>query len=225
MFVFAAWALLILSFCVVASYIAKRTRSSDFLVATFAALVVIANITAVKITTIAGFAVPAAVVAYSVTFLLTDMLSEFYSKREAHRAVWAGFYANVILVAVIAVAVHLPPAPFWQHQEAFETLFSLVPRIVLASMLAYLVSQHFDVIAFHFWKQKTGGKYLWLRNNASTMVSQFIDTALFITIAFYGIPNFPIVQMILGQYVVKLAIAALDTPFMYLSREIYRRGF
>ena len=151
------------------------------------------------------------------------MLSEFYSKRDAHRAVWAGFYANVILVAVIAVAVKLPPAPFWQYQQAFETLFSLVPRIVVGSMVAYLISQHFDVLAFHFWKQKTGGKYLWLRNNASTMVSQFIDTSLFITIAFYGIPGFPIWQMIAGQYVVKLAIAALDTPFMYLSREIYRR--
>ncbi|WP_456475368.1 queuosine precursor transporter [Candidatus Pyrohabitans sp.] len=223
MLVFAAWAVLILSFCVVASYIAKRSRSSDFLVATFASLVVIANITAVKITSIAGLTVPAAVVAYSVTFLLTDMLSEFYSKRDAHRAVWAGFYANVILVAVITVAVKLPPAPFWPHQQAFETLFSLVPRIVVGSMVAYLISQHFDVLAFHFWKQLTGGKYLWLRNNASTMVSQFIDTSLFIIIAFYGIPGFPIGQMIIGQYMVKLAIAALDTPFMYLSREIYRR--
>ena len=221
MLVFLAWAVLILSFCVLASYIAKRSRSSDFLVATFASLVVIANFTAVKITTIAGLAVPAAVVAYSVTFLLTDMLSEFYSKREAHRAVWAGFYANLLLVAVVAVAVYLPPAPFWKHQQAFEALFSPVPRIVLASMLAYLVSQHFDVLAFHFWRQLTGGRYLWLRNNASTMVSQFIDTSIFITVAFYGL--FPVAPMITGQYVVKLGIALLDTPFMYLSREIYRR--
>lgn len=220
--VFLVWAVLILCFCLIASYIARRSRSSSFLIATFASLVVISNVTAVKITTIAGLAVPAAVVAYSVTFLLTDMLSEFYSKREAHRAVWAGFYANLLLVVVVAVAVYLPPAPFWKHQEAFETLFAWVPRIVLASMLAYLISQHFDVLAFHFWKQLTDGRYLWLRNNASTMVSQFIDTALFITIAFYG-TGMPLAEMIKGQYVVKLGIALLDTPFMYLSREVYRR--
>ncbi|NOZ58606.1 MAG: queuosine precursor transporter [Euryarchaeota archaeon] len=219
--VFLAWAVLILGFCVLASYIARRSRSSGFLIATFASLVVISNVTAVKITTIAGFAVPAAVVAYSVTFLLTDMLSEFYSKRDAHRAVWAGFYANILLVVVVGVAVLLPPAPFWEHQQAFEALFSLVPRIVLASMVAYLISQHFDVLAFHFWKQLTAGRYLWLRNNASTMVSQLIDTALFITIAFYG-TGMPLGEMIMGQYVVKLAIALLDTPFMYLSRWVYR---
>ncbi len=222
--VFLTWVLLILGFCVIASYIAGRSRSGSFLVATFASLVVISNITAVKIITIAGFVVPAAVVAYSVTFLLTDMLSEFYSKREAHRAVWAGFYANLILVAVIGVAVNLPPAPFWEHQEAFEALFSPVPRIVLASMVAYLVSQHFDVLAFHFWKRLTGGRHLWLRNNASTMTSQLVDTVLFITIAFYG-TGMPLGTMIQGQYIVKLSIAAMDTPFMYLSRWIYARQF
>jgi len=80
-------------------------------------------------------------------------------------------------------------------------------------MVAYLVSQHHDIFAFHWWKKKTGGRYLWLRNTASTIVSQAIDTGLFITIAFYGVLD--IVPLLLGQYVVKLIIAIIDTPFMY----------
>jgi uncharacterized integral membrane protein (TIGR00697 family) len=92
-----------------------------------------------------------------------------------------------------------------------------VPRIVLASMVAYLVSQHHDVFAFSFWRRKTKARFLWLRNNASTMVSQALDTGLFITIAFWGtVPNNILVNMLITQYIIKLAIAALDTPFCYL---------
>ncbi len=89
------------------------------------------------------------------------------------------------------------------------------PRIAIASLIAYLVSQHHDVWAFHFWKKKTGGKFLWLRNNVSTISSQLLDSALFITIAFYGI--MPIWPLILGQRAVKIIIAAIDTPFLYAS--------
>jgi len=81
-------------------------------------------------------------------------------------------------------------------------------------MTAYLISQHHDVWAFHFWKDKTGGKYLWLRNNASTMVSQLLDTSIFIVLAFYG--NVPILTMIGSQYLIKVLIAAFDTPFCYI---------
>jgi hypothetical protein len=219
---FLLWILFILSFCLASSMIARKQRRPDFLIATFAALVVLANITAVKQVEIAGLFAPAAVIAYSVTFLLTDMLAEHYSKRDAHRAVWAGFYANLLLVAVVLITLKMTPAPFWGLQAEYEKILGLVPRIVFASMTAFLVSQHLDVIQFHLWKKKTGGRYLWLRNNASTMVSQLIDTTLFITIAFYGV--FPILPVIKGQYLIKLAIAVLDTPFIYLSRWIYQRS-
>ncbi|PIZ54623.1 transporter, partial [Candidatus Uhrbacteria bacterium CG_4_10_14_0_2_um_filter_41_7] len=87
------------------------------------------------------------------------------------------------------------------------------PRITVASFIAYLISQHHDVWAFHFWKKKTNGKHLWLRNNASTVVSQLIDTVVFTFIAFYGV--LPIVPLILGTWVVKILIALIDTPFIY----------
>ncbi len=96
-------------------------------------------------------------------------------------------------------------------------MLGAVPRIVLASMVAYLLSQHHDVFAFHFWKRVTQGRFLWLRNNASTMVSQGIDTVLFITIAFIGvIPTNVLLNMIVAQYVIKIVIAIVDTPLCYL---------
>lgn len=107
--------------------------------------------------------------------------------------------------------------------EAFNKVFSLTPRIVIASMVAYLISQTHDVYAFHFWKEKTKGKYLWLRNNASTMVSQAIDTCTFITLAFYGIvPNDVLLGMIVWQYLIKVTIALMDTPFMYIATYTWR---
>ncbi len=103
------------------------------------------------------------------------------------------------------------------NQEAYDTILGSVPRIVLASMVAYLVSQHHDVWAFHFWRNITKGKFLWLRNNASTMVSQGIDTVLFISIAFIGtVPTNVLLSMLVGQYVMKLVIALLDTPLCYI---------
>lgn len=180
-----------------------------------AALVVIANIIASKIVILGPLTVPAGILVYSATFLITDLLSEIWGKKEAHQAVWAGFYANIILVVSVWIAVAWQSAPFAiEFSEKFAEVLRLTPRIVLGSIIAYLASQHHDVWAFHFWKRKTGGKHLWLRNNASTAVSQLIDTVVFVTIAFAGI--FPIVPLIIGVYVAKVAIAFIDTPFMYM---------
>jgi len=102
-----------------------------------------------------------------------------------------------------------------KSSETFAQVLGLTPRIVIASMITYLISQHHDVWAFHFWKEKTRDKDLWLRNNASTIVSQFIDSVLFISLAFYNV--FPILPLILGQFIIKIIIALLDTPFIYIS--------
>lgn len=185
------------------------------------ALVVIANILASKIVVLGPFTVPAGILVYSATFLITDLLSEIWGKREAHQAVWAGFYANIVLVMSVWIAVAWQAAPFAiEFSEKFAEVLTLTPRIVLGSMVAYLISQHHDVWAFHFWKRKTGGKHLWLRNNASTLVSQFIDSIVFVIIAFAGV--FSIVPLIIGVYTAKIIIALVDTLFMYLILRLTR---
>lgn len=122
---------------------------------------------------------------------------------------------------MIHIAIALPAAPFWQNQDAFVSVVGSTSRIIVASLAAYLVSQYHDVWLFHLLKRKTGGKHLWLRNNASTAVSQLIDSVIFIVIAFYGV--MPVWPLIFGQWIVKMAIALIDTPLVYLFVGILRR--
>lgn len=153
----------------------------------FVTFLLLSNIMASKIVSIFGLLLPAAVIAYPVTFLFTDVVAEVEGKKSARSLVMTGFYLSLVMVALLWAARLLPPAPFWTHQEAWDRILGATPRIVLASMLAYVVSQNHDVWAFHWWKEKTAGRHLWLRNNLSTMVSQLIDSALFITVAFWGL--------------------------------------
>jgi len=183
----------------------------------FATCLIVANIIAVKLVAIGGWVVPAGVIAYPLTFLFTDVIAELYGRKIASRVIWVGFGVSILMVILVFGGRLLPPASIWTDQSAYESILAMLPRITLASMIAYLVSQHHDVFAFHFWRQKTKGRFLWLRNNASTMVSQALDTGLFITIAFWGVYSTEILlNMLRTQYIIKLAIAACDTPFCYM---------
>ena len=182
----------------------------------FVTLLVMANIVAVKPVALNGWILPAGTIAYPFTFLVTDAISELYGRRIATRVVWYGFGLSAVMVVMVYVAQVLPSADFWDGQGAFETILGSVPRIVLGSMIAYLVSQHSDVLIFHHMRRITNGRHLWLRNNASTMVSQAIDTALFISIAFaWSVPPSVLWNMMGTQYFVKVGVAAVDTPIVY----------
>ena len=182
----------------------------------FVTSIIVANVVAGKIVSIGGAILPAAVVVYAVTFLMTDVTSELWGRKEANKLVFIGFVCSIFASVMIFLAGLLPAAGFAEKQnEAFKVILGMNSRFVIASMVAYYTSQSWDVWMFHLIEKKTSGKYKWLRNNLSTMSSQIIDTAIFITIAFWGIvPNLWI--MILSQYVVKLILAAIDTPFFYL---------
>jgi len=189
-------------------------KSFILLIGLFVSALTIAAVLASKIMDIGGLYVPAGVLAYSITFIATDVIAEVWGKARANWVVFVGFISLLFVMVLINVAIFVPDAPFWKHQLAFKTILQGTTRIIIASFIAYLISQFHDVWAFHFWKQVTKDKHLWLRNNLSTMVSQFLDTLIFITVAFYGIQ--PIWELIWGQYVVKLGIALIDTPVVYL---------
>ncbi len=196
-----------------------RSSGATALTSLFVALFVLANILSNKLIVFCGVVVPAGVIVFSATFLMTDLLSEVYGKNAALRAVWTGLAAQVVLLVTVWLAIRWPAPEFWQGQEAYAGTLGNTWRLVLASVAAYVVSQHHDVWAFHFLKAKTGDRHLWLRNNASTMVSQLLDSAVFTTIAFAG--HAPVLQIMLGQLVAKFIIAVLDTPFIYLGRWMY----
>jgi len=192
------------------------------LVGIFVGCLVSSNFIAVKLVRVGWLVFPAAVIAYSITFTVTDVISEVYGRKAASYAVWAGFAANIFAV-IMVLGGWLLPSLSPEYQARYSVLLS-TPRIVAASMVAYLLSQNHDVIAFHFWKAFTRGRHLWLRNNASTAVSQLIDTCTFITLAFYGVvPTAILLNMIASQYAVKLLIAACDTPFVYLGAKLLKR--
>lgn len=189
----------------------------------FAGSLVIAAVLAGKIIAVGNVFVPAGVLAYCVTFVCTDVINEIWGREKANQVVLAGFGTLVVCLVLIQLALLWPAAPFWNQQEAFAAVLGRTPRIILGSLIAYLLSQFHDVWAFDFWKRATSGRHLWLRNNGSTVVSQLIDSTVFISIAFYG--QMPIMPLIWGQWLVKLVIAGLDTAVVYLLvRFIRQRG-
>jgi uncharacterized integral membrane protein (TIGR00697 family) len=189
--------------------------------AVFAGCLVGSAVLAVKPVSLFGLTFPAGVLAYAVTFACTDVISEIWGRQRGQQVVLAGFFALAVFYGLAWLAIALPPAGFWKGQPAFGSVLGSTLRIVIASLVAYLVSQMGDLILFHRIRLQTKGRWLWLRNNGSTMVSQAIDTALFITIAFAGV--FPVIPMMIGQYLVKLAIAAADTPFVYAAVWLIKR--
>lgn len=216
------WAAATLFVVAICAVLASR-KGVEIAVGVFSALTVLANLIAFKQIAFGPFVAPAAVLVYASTFLMTDIISELFGKEKARLAVWTGFLANLVMVVSVLIAVKWPAASIMDPglAEAFDAVFGFAPRVVLASMVAYLVSQHHDVWAYSFWKKKTGGRRLWLRNNASTMISQLVDTAIFIPLAFYGVfPSAVLWQIFVGQYAIKLLIAALDTPFMYVAVKV-----
>jgi uncharacterized integral membrane protein (TIGR00697 family) len=181
-------------------------------------------ITAGKISPIVdGVYVSVAIGLYSMTFLLTDFIGEVHSKKEALQAVYMGILAELLVLLAINLSMHVSPAPFWEHQEAFETTFKMAPRIMLASITAFVTAQLMDVTIFDILKKRSNGKYLALRNNASTFVGQTLDSIIFYTVAFYGvIPG--LWKLIITTCIIKYIIALVDTPFVYLARAWAHKG-
>jgi queuosine precursor transporter len=197
-----------------------KKHGVEYLIALYASSIVIANITAVKIIDLFGITVPASFIIYSATFLITDTLSEIWGKKQAMKAVWVGFIALVMHVTVVQIAILIEPSSIWAGQKAFTETLSSGLRLSIASFAAFLTSQTLDVHLFEKLKKKTKSKKLWLRNNASTMVSQSIDAVIFITIAFAGL--FPLKSLLIGTILLKFVVALVDTPFLYLIRAYYK---
>lgn len=195
-----------------------------YLTAAFAGLLVVSNILAVKVFSIFGFDLPAAVIVYMATFLITDVIGEVYGKKMAAKAIRAGFMTQIIVLFFIYVAVEVPPAPFFDMQTEYEMILGGSFQVIIASLVSYLVSQNLDVFIFHKLKERHGRRLLWLRNNFSAIITQFVDTSIFIVIAFIGtVPAEVLISMIFMQYIAKIIIVLLDTPIVYLLVTLARK--
>ncbi len=197
-----------------------------------AVAIILANLQGPKLTVIFGLQTSLGVIFYSSIFFATDVLSENYGKAAAGKAVRMGFAVSVIVLVMLSLALMYLPSDKPGTAEfsasihsAFATIVDYTPRFIFGSLLAYYISQHFDVWAFHKIRTITGERWLWLRNNLSTMTSQAVDTTIFSLVTWWGIVDLK-TALALGaaKYVFKIAIAMIDTLFIYWARRVYRSG-
>lgn len=178
---------------------------------------ILANIQVIKTVELFGITTTLGNIVYGSSFLATDILGELWGKKDARRGVHMGIFSIVVTTIVMQIGLWFTPHASDMTQGALDTIFSILPRITLASITAYLISQTFDV-QFYNWLKRKKPKHLWLRNNASTMVSQLLDNCIFVSIAFIGIFDLnTIVQIFISTYIMKWLVSLFDTPFIYLA--------
>ena len=196
-----------------------------------AVAILLANLQGPKLTIIFGLQTSLGVIFYSSIFFATDVLSENYGRAEANKAVRMGFAVSVIVLLMMSISLLYLPSSKPETAEfssdvhnAFATIIDFTPRFVFGSLLAYYVSQSFDVWAYHRIRQVTGERWLWLRNNLSTMSSQIVDTIIYSLVTWWGIVDLKTaLQLGAAKYVFKLVIAAFDTGFLYWAKSAHAR--
>ena len=226
----------------------NKDRIYGFYLTLFVTMIVLTNIIGVKLfevfsnpSTSSFFSEPVTlttgIITYPLTFLITDIVCEVFGQKKANQMVIYGFVASILSLIFIKIAVILPGSNVWvngslgyeninEMQRAYESVFTLPGFLISASMLAYLVAQLIDVKIFHFIKKVTSEKKLWLRNNLSTMFSQLIDTIIVNSIFLYfglSLSWEIIINIIIASYIVKVFIAAIDTPLVYAGVHFTRK--
>jgi len=174
------------------------------------------------------FEISVGILPYPITFLITDLISEIYGKKKANQIVVAGIFASFFSMGIVFIANSVP-ATDWSpvNNSLFSTVFGNTAIAVFASMMAYLLAQFIDIQIYHFWKRLTRGRHLWLRNNFSTFLSQFVDTftILFLLCSFDIISWDKFSGLLVAGFLFKILIALFDTPFLYLGVFLFRKRF
>lgn len=222
MLLLVLWIAGITSFTLLGSWYARRYGRADLLIGLYVTFVLVAQILAAKVAVFdlgfASFTGPAGVLVFSITYLFTDIVNERFGKKETKRMILIAFVSQVAMVFFLALGVQFPAASFWPLQDAWQEIFGLVPRITLASWVAFLITENLDAHIFAWFKDRTGGKHLWARNVFSSIPALALDSCIFIPLAFYG--SMPLIPLIVGQTVIKWLVGLVNIPFMYVNRAI-----
>ena len=203
---------------------ARPLRYFDFVMAAFVVVLLLSNVLGagkraiIDLPLIGLWPFGAGILFFPVSYVIGDVLTEVYGYARARRCIWAGFVAVLFMAGMSYVVVALPPAPGWTGQEAYESVFGQVPRIVLASVIAFWAGEFANSFVMARMKLMTKGRWLWTRTIGSTVVGQGIDSLLFYPLAFYGAPDWPVGAMLAvmaSQFVLKVSWEVLLTPFTY----------
>ncbi len=191
----------------------------------FVTVLIISNIIAVKLVTIGPLVVTAAIVLFPVSYILADVLTEVYGYGVARRTIWIGFSCNLVAVVAIVVGGLIPPAAFWEGQDAYDAILGYSSRLLAASFLAYLGGEFLNAFVLAKLKLRTGGRHLWLRTIGSTLVGQALDSAVFVVVAFAGVlPTEALLAAAVSQWAAKSLYEALATPLTYLVVGFLKRS-
>lgn len=190
---------------------------------------ILANLQVVLFVDLFGFGTTLGNIMYAGGFLVTDILSENYGEKDAKNAVKIGFFTLIAMTLLMQIAVRFAPSEFSEalsNHSSMNLIFGFMPRIMVAGLTAYAVSQFHDIKAYNFWRKKfPATKHIWIRNNMSTLVSQLIDNLIFTTIAFAGVmPMEALVEIFWSTYFIKFIVASADTPFVYLANHMKRKN-
>lgn len=212
----------------------KTFRYFDVIMASFVAVLLISNLASTKILDLGPFTFDGGTLLFPLSYIFGDILTEVYGYQKARKVIWTGFGAALLMSLVLWIVQVLPPSPEWPNQAAYESLLGFVPRIVIASLIAYFAGAFSNAFILSKLKIKTSGKYLWIRTIGSTILGEGIDTVIFCLVAFYGLfPNHVLVAIIISNYLFKTGVEILFTPVTYtivnfLKKEenvdVYDRG-
>ncbi len=212
----------------------REYRWFTLVTAIFVTTLITSNIIAVKLVRIAGLVLPAAVILFPIAYIFGDVLTEVYGYSSARRVIWTGFLCNLLAVTAFWIGGILPPASFWTAggfqtpdtaQQAYLAILGFTPRLLAASFFAYLVGEFLNSFVMAKLKVQTQGRYLWVRTISSTIVGEGADSAVFITVAFFGIlPSGPLLATIFSQWAFKVIYEVLATPLTYLVVNYLKRS-
>jgi len=194
----------------------KKYKYFDLIMAIFVAVLLISNVASTKIVSFLGLTFDGGTLLFPLSYIFGDVLTEVYGYARSRRVIWTGFLCAALMSVVLMIVNALPSASDWPHQEAFNTILGLTPRIVLASLIAYFAGEFSNSYLMAKIKVAMKGKMLWVRTISSTLVGEGIDTILFVGIAFYGIlPNSLLLAIFVSNYIFKCGIEILFTPLTY----------
>ncbi len=189
----------------------------------FVSVLLISNIAAQKLVPVGPFVFTAGIFLFPISYIFGDILTEVYGYRNTRKIIWLGFFVSLFMAGFFYLIIELPPAPGWENQEAFATTLSQVPRVVLASLLAYLAGEFVNSYIMSALKVKMKGKKLWYRTIGSTIGGQFFDTIIFAVVAFYGIiPNDVLFTAIWSGYLFKVFYEAIATPLTIVIVKFFK---
>jgi uncharacterized integral membrane protein (TIGR00697 family) len=194
----------------------RTYRHFDLLLAIFLVVLLISNLVGQKLCKIGPFVISGAQLLFPLTYIFGDVFTEVYGYAASRRAIWLGFLANGLLAVMGLITVWLPPAPGWEHQEAFKTVFYQIPRLIVASLIAYWCGEFTNSFTLAKMKLWTGGKMLWTRTVGSTVTGQFVDTIVLVLIGFAGTAPWKTLGVLaLSAYVGKVIYEVVATPVTY----------